>query len=235
MLTPCCIWKEIPSQGEGEQFTKLGGPCAYWPHPALACTPLNDVPLCAAGPDVTVVGFWEPPRPGETPAHAVRAASDNRSTMKTGCQQNDLPAYTSGKWMDRGQNIDHHLVKLFFGTTRRAPGENLVDCSEGLYPGIEDIARSRMVHVRTDRRTRELFSLSLFRRSLREPRWPFWQRFSLTSYDLYGFLFAFLFAFRDFHQPRILLAHPRILEDCGAGFAPARLDRAAWLRAPERS
>jgi hypothetical protein len=34
-FTPWAIQKEMPSQGEGEQSTKFGGPCPYTPQPPL--------------------------------------------------------------------------------------------------------------------------------------------------------------------------------------------------------
>jgi hypothetical protein len=37
--------KLIPSQGEGEQFIKFGGPCPAAPHPLLCCTFENDLAL----------------------------------------------------------------------------------------------------------------------------------------------------------------------------------------------
>src|SRR3979411_997010 len=37
----------MPSQGEGEQSTKFGGPCPYWFQPPLCCTFENDfAPFC---------------------------------------------------------------------------------------------------------------------------------------------------------------------------------------------
>jgi hypothetical protein len=54
--TPWVIEKEIPSQGEGEQSTKFGGPWPYWLHPALCCKfESEDPPLEATG-DVVAVG-----------------------------------------------------------------------------------------------------------------------------------------------------------------------------------
>src|ERR1700716_1997860 len=39
----------MPSQGEGEQSTKFGGPCPYWFQPPLRCTFENDFPPFCAG------------------------------------------------------------------------------------------------------------------------------------------------------------------------------------------
>jgi len=36
-LIPWVIENSIPSHGEGEQSTKLGGPCPYWLQPPLLC------------------------------------------------------------------------------------------------------------------------------------------------------------------------------------------------------
>ena len=35
----------MPSQGEGEQSTKFGGPCPYCPHPPALCKFENEFPL----------------------------------------------------------------------------------------------------------------------------------------------------------------------------------------------
>src|ERR1700719_4602045 len=53
--TPWVIEKEIPSQGEGEQSTKFGGPWPYWLHPPLCCKFESEVPPLETG-DVGVVG-----------------------------------------------------------------------------------------------------------------------------------------------------------------------------------
>src|SRR5258707_1958714 len=42
----------MPSQGEGEQSLKLGGPCPYCPHPLLCCKLENDFPLPPLVPPV---------------------------------------------------------------------------------------------------------------------------------------------------------------------------------------
>jgi hypothetical protein len=43
-FTFCVIENEIPSQGDGEQSTKFGGPCPYCPQPPAFCKFPNEVP-----------------------------------------------------------------------------------------------------------------------------------------------------------------------------------------------
>src|SRR5437764_14136900 len=40
----CVIENSIPLQGEGEQSTKFGGTCPYWPHPCALCKWSSDFP-----------------------------------------------------------------------------------------------------------------------------------------------------------------------------------------------
>jgi hypothetical protein len=52
-LIPCVIEKVIPSQGEGEQSTKSGGPWPYCPHPVLCCRLEKEFPAIGGGSMVT--------------------------------------------------------------------------------------------------------------------------------------------------------------------------------------
>src|ERR1700733_5964791 len=60
-LTPWDIEKVMPSQGEGEQSTKFGGPCPYWPHPPLCCRLLKEFPPPPLDPTVMVTGVVAAP------------------------------------------------------------------------------------------------------------------------------------------------------------------------------
>src|ERR1700733_9729777 len=57
--TPCAIEKVMLSQGEGEQSTKLGGRCPYWPQPPLCCKLVNEFPAAGGAGGAGGVGGAE--------------------------------------------------------------------------------------------------------------------------------------------------------------------------------
>jgi len=74
--------KVIPSQGEGEQSTKLGGPWPYCPQPPLRCTFENELPpVVVVLVPVGLDSVWELPTGAEFVPHATSHASDNRNNI----------------------------------------------------------------------------------------------------------------------------------------------------------
>jgi len=64
--------KVIPSQGDGEQFTKFGGPWPAADHPTLFCRLVNEFPLFTIALTTICKGCWSD-RPVESDAETVKA------------------------------------------------------------------------------------------------------------------------------------------------------------------
>jgi len=78
---PCCIPKVMPSQGDGEQLTKLGGPCAAWPHPEAAWILENEFALLPPGAAGVLGGVL--PGPGEVVFCVVATGAELPQAVST--------------------------------------------------------------------------------------------------------------------------------------------------------